>query len=173
MRRTHLAIAAVVLAMTFLTAGCGSDGDGSDVASAKDGKASATPSLDPDELGMKFAQCLREHGIDVDDPEPGKGVALDIKPGTSKSTVDKAMEACRAYDPAELAPKKVNPKGQEDGLKYSACMRKNGVEDFPDPVNGGLSLDGSVMEDPDFKKADEACKGLMGGGGELHTEGKG
>ena len=103
MRRTHLAIAAVVLAVTFLTVGCGSDGDGSDVASAKDGRASATPSLDPDEMGMKFAQCLRDHGIDVDDPEPGKGVALDIKPGTSRSTVDKAMEACRAYDPAEIA----------------------------------------------------------------------
>ena len=32
------------------------------------------------ETDLKMAECLREHGIDVEDPEPGMGMALPIEP---------------------------------------------------------------------------------------------
>ncbi len=54
-------------------------------------------------------------------------------------------------------------------VKYSQCMRENGVPSFPDPVDGRLQVQfrkGSDM-DPDseaFKKAQEACKALQPAG---------
>jgi hypothetical protein len=50
-------------------------------------------------------------------------------------------------------------------VKYSECMRQNGVPSFPDPVDGRLQMriePGSDL-DPDgpaFKKAQEACKSM-------------
>jgi hypothetical protein len=48
-------------------------------------------------------------------------------------------------------------------VKYSQCMRENGVPDFPDPVDGRIQLRGQQGSDLDpesagFKKAQEACK---------------
>ncbi|MDX3226793.1 hypothetical protein [Streptomyces sp. ME19-01-6] len=171
--------AAVPLALTLALAltGCGSDGGGDGkVASAggakKSGGADSGAGLSPQEMGVKFAQCMREHGIDMEDPEPGKGVTLDIPPGTPKGTVEKAQEACREYDPVQNGGgRKPDAKAQENMRKYAQCMRERGVEEFPDPsTEGGIRLEGTVMDDPDFKKAEKACNKYMGGGGTLHKE---
>lgn len=59
---------------------------------------------------------------------------------------------------------------QEALLKYSQCMRENGVPDFPDPKigdSGGVSLD--LPAGTDSKKVDaasEKCKQFMPNGGE-------
>lgn len=64
----------------------------------------------------------------------------------------------------------------DQGVKYSECMRENGVPEFPDPVNGRLQLragpDSGIRPDsPEFKAAQEACQDLApagaqtGGGG--------
>ena len=44
-------------------------------------------------------------------------------------------------------------------------MRKNGVEKFPDPRDGMMSLNEGIADDPDFEKAQEACQDIMGGDG--------
>jgi hypothetical protein len=64
--------------------------------------------------------------------------------------------------------------GFERDLAYSQCMRDNGIENFPDPVqheDGAieLSLDGSIdNESEEFNEAERACEGLRPGssGGE-------
>ncbi|MER7793492.1 hypothetical protein [Streptomyces sp. NPDC097640] len=169
--------AAVPLALTLALSltGCGSGSGGDDkVASAdgakKDDGGSSAPSMDPQEMGAKFAQCMREHGIDMEDPEPGQGIRIDIPPGTAKGTVEKAQEACREYDPVQNGGgRKPDAKAQESMRKYAKCMREKGVENFPDPqTGGGLQLDGSVMDDPDFSKAEKACNKYIGGGGTLN-----
>ena len=48
-------------------------------------------------------------------------------------------------------------------VKYSQCMRENGVPDFPDPVDGRIQLRAEKGSDLDpesagFKKAQETCK---------------
>lgn len=171
MRRTHLVLAAIVLALTLALSGCGSGGgDGGGVASAG-GKSDATSKPDEADMGQKFAECLRDNGLDVQDPEPGQFPNIDIQPGTSNVTVDKAMEACREYDPAQNA-KKLDPKRAAENLKMSQCMRKNGVENFPDPgADGGIQMDGSIEKDPDFKAADEKCNAGTSGRS-LNEEGK-
>ena len=60
---------AVALALALALSGCGSGGDTekTDAAASKSAQ---------DDQGVKFAQCLREHGVDVEDPEPGKGIRI-------------------------------------------------------------------------------------------------
>lgn len=169
--------AAVPLAFALAMAltGCGSGGDGGQVASADGGHTSGGPSptasLSRDEMGVKFAQCMRENGVPMDDPEPGKGILLKVDGSISKATVDKATAACRKYQPQGQGPKGGDPKAADRMLKYVQCMRKNGVEAFPDPQpDGGIRIDGSVGQDPDFDSAQKKCQDIMGG--DLSTEKK-
>jgi hypothetical protein len=112
---------------------------------------------------VKFAECLREHGINVPDPEPGKGpmIKLDPSSGISKEQMDAAMEACKEFNPqGESGP---DPQQEENGRKFAACMRENGVEKFPDPKPGqrGIMIDKAAGDDPDFPKAQAACQSIL------------
>ncbi|MEU8984178.1 hypothetical protein [Streptomyces sp. NPDC048309] len=142
---------ALALALTLLLSGCGSDGDGTSTAGAAASKSAK------DDQGVKFAQCLREHGVDVEDPEPGKG--LRITGHLPKATVDKAMEDCRKYDPMQNGDASADPEAEARVRKLAQCMRDNGVEAFPDPEPGkaGLQITGDIANDPDFAKAQKTC----------------
>ena len=169
MKRLSVLTAIALLALT----GCGSEPESNQVAS---GQTSSSPSassssspgtedLSQDEKGVKFAQCLREHGLDVADPEPGKGIQLKFGPesGKSREQVDQAMEDCRKYNPqGESGP---NPQQEENGRKFAACMRENGVEKFPDPKPGqrGIMIDQETGQDPDLEKAQAACQSILAG----------
>ncbi len=60
-----------------------------------------------------------------------------------------------------------------DAYRYSACMRSHGVPSFPDPhvvtsspgkqAIGIHPLPQSIVSSPQFKAAQEACKGIMPG----------
>jgi hypothetical protein len=58
---------------------------------------------------------------------------------------------------------------QDTALKYSQCMRDNGVPKFPDPnANGGISLDGDQLGVSKDKvdAATQKCKQYLPNGGE-------
>ncbi|MEW2487756.1 hypothetical protein [Streptomyces sp. NPDC048411] len=157
-------LAALPLALALVLTGCGSDDDGAKVASAggnkKDSKSDSSQSdKEKQESGVKFARCMRENGVDVEDPQPGKPMRV---MGDGSTDLNKAMQACRKYMP-QGGPGSPNedPKAQEQMRKYAQCMRKNGVENFPDPGDGGMRLDNSITGDPDFKKADKACQDII------------
>ncbi|MGP4112884.1 hypothetical protein ACTWP5_18490 [Streptomyces sp. 4N509B] len=161
-----LAGAASAVAGTGSGAGAGSgadDGGGAPVGQADEQR-------DFDAMMREFAECLRANGMEVADPEPGQGVALNGD-GQDPAVVEAAMEACREYDPAHWEQEPIAPEIEAALRDYSACMRDHGVEDFPDPVPGeGLQLDGAIEQDPDFDAADEACAALLPeGGGERGT----
>ncbi|GAB2553451.1 hypothetical protein [Kribbella endophytica] len=167
-------LAAIALLGGLALTGCGAEPETNEIASG--GTASTEPSsssgteaapenLSQDEKGVKFAQCLREHGLDIADPEPGKGIQLKVGPesGLSREQVDKAMEDCRKYNPqGEGGP---NPQQEENGRKFAACMRENGVEKFPDPKPGqrGIMIDQETGKDPDLEKAQAACQSILAG----------
>ncbi|TDE38689.1 hypothetical protein [Actinomadura sp. 6K520] len=169
MRLRILAVLPLALALTLT--GCGSDGgDDSGVASAggerQNGAAGGGGKPDPDEMGVKFAQCMRENGVQMDDPKPGEGIRLRMK-NVPKETVDKAMEACRQYDPMANATGAPDPEQQERGRQFAECMRRNGVEKFPDPEPGqrGIKIDrNTVGDDPDLESAQRACQDVLQGG---------
>ncbi len=53
-------------------------------------------------------------------------------------------------------------------LDFAACMRDNGVPNFPDPKPGeGVNIDGDLFDinSPAFKAAQEKCHSLTGPGG--------
>ncbi|HEY3558003.1 hypothetical protein [Kribbella sp. NPDC051137] len=165
--RAVSAITLSVLAAGLILTGCGADKPDAQVASGGEPQStsasSAPASLSQDEMAVKFTQCLREHGLNVPDPEPGKGPMLkfDKNSGVTRDQVQKAMEACRQYNPQSQGS--ANPQQQENGRKYAECMRKNGVEKFPDPKpdQPGIMIGPGVADDPDFKKAQDACQSIL------------
>ncbi|QYC44414.1 hypothetical protein Nocox_34240 [Nonomuraea coxensis DSM 45129] len=166
--RVRSALAAAPVAFALLLTGCAAaDGGGSGVASVTGARtgAGATPSADPQDKGIKYAQCMREHGIDMPDPEPGKGVTMRIGPGTPKEKVEQAEQECKQWAPAGRAEGGGDPKRAEALRKVAQCMRDNGVEKYPDPDGGMMRITRDVGEDPDFKSAQEKCQKEMGEAG--------
>ncbi|MEV1004997.1 hypothetical protein [Nonomuraea sp. NPDC050202] len=74
-RRILSTLVTAPIALTLLLTGCGSgDGGGAEVASAsgpgKQTAAGAQPSADSQERALKFAQCMRDNGVEsYPDPE--------------------------------------------------------------------------------------------------------
>ncbi|MBC2902231.1 hypothetical protein [Streptomyces cupreus] len=159
--RTGGARAALLLALALAVAGCGSDGE-TDEAADLAAEANAQ-----DEMAVKFAECLGEHGVNV---ETGEGGGIRITGRVPKEKVDAAMEACREYSPMQNGGSP-DPQAEERMRKMAQCMRDNGVEDFPDPEPGrGIQLDRSVAEDPDFEEAQKECEKYAPAGGQRSTE---
>ncbi|MEV7965743.1 hypothetical protein AB0O34_07140 [Sphaerisporangium sp. NPDC088356] len=173
MRRTLVAVAFLALA-----AGCGQSATSGGVASVQGTKTAspngATPaaSVDPAEQGRKFAQCMRDHGVDMTDPEAAGGrIAIRIPKGADRATMDKAMEACRSLSPMGEKGRTIPPEDQEKFRAFTQCMRDHGV-DMPDPdfsKGGAIRIGGPNSkikpDDPTFKKAQEACGDKLDGPG--------
>lgn len=159
-------VSALALAAALALAGCAKD-DGNGIASANSGRqdsAAAATTLSPEESAFKFAQCMRDHGVDMPDPQVdgsgGFGVTVDGGSGQAltREEIDAAMEACREYAPFGGDPNvQPDPQAQENMLKFAQCMRDNGVESFPDPDGSRLMIDQSIGGDPDFQTAQEKC----------------
>jgi hypothetical protein len=138
------------------------------VATANGGGAtpSASPSTGPTdraEAMHKFAQCMRDHGIDMEDPEPGQPITFKGGPG-DKDKMDKAQKACQQYMPGGGELQTPDAAMLEQVRKYAQCMRDHGV-DMPDPdpnEPGKITINGGPdPESQAFKDAEKACQGLM------------
>src|SRR5690348_8193826 len=138
--RTRTVAAAIALGTTVLAlagaAACGRSPAGNGIASAG-GTRSATPhptaSVDPVEQGREFAQCMRDHGVDMPDPQTADsgGVRITVTGGPNSNT-DAAMEACKDKLPNGGTPPSMSPEQQEQLRQFAQCMREHGV-DMPDP----------------------------------------
>jgi hypothetical protein len=162
----HAAIAtAVLLAVTTLS-GCGAGDDDPEIPSAGSGSPASDDSpsapsgeaTSRDDMLLRYAQCLRRHGVDVEDPESGEGIQLQIESEEEQATADAAQKACEQYAPP---PGEEDPEAErEDMLETARCMREHGVETFPDPKPGeGIGIDETIASDPDFEAAEKACMG--------------
>jgi hypothetical protein len=174
-KRVLGAVAAAPLLLALALAGCAKDTKGNGVASAggpTGASAAPTPSstLSPQERALKFAACMRENGVPMEDPEIDGEGHVNIKIGGPGQAIDRtkmeaAQEKCKQYSPFGdgLSNGRPDPQMEENARKMAQCMRDNGVENFPDPDGGRVSIDGSIAEDPDFDKAQKACEKLMPG----------
>jgi hypothetical protein len=177
-------VAVAGLAVALGLAGCSSGASGNDVASLNGGKTSTSAPASGSGSGsggaqsdaseqdamVKFAQCMRQHGIDMPDPKPapgggtGRAVLMPaMKAGSSPADMQKIQAASTACD--KLLPNGGKPTAQDTqrALKFAQCMRAHGV-DIPDPdPNGGggkgMTIDGS---DPKTKTALTACGAGLG-----------
>ena len=166
MTRTTTAAAALSACAAISLSACG----GSDSASGADAQAKA------EQAQLKFAQCMRRHGVDVPDPKPDrKGPGLvRIGKGISPQVMQRADAACRRYLQAAMPKLSAAERAElrDQAVKFARCMRQHGV-DMPDPeVSGGgfrMTLrrgqggnGGNLNPDsPAFKDAQEACKAFQ------------
>jgi hypothetical protein len=178
--RRKLALATtvgVLVALVVVVAGCGG-GDPEGVASLPDttgetttDSESTTPSQqDPEEAALEFAQCMREHGVDMPDPSPNGGITLNARPGDEQK-IQEAQEACAPLleDARPQLTEEQRIAMQEGFLAFARCMREHGI-DFPDPQfgEGGTFMQrfrggqgGPGPDDPEFQEAQEACQPIL------------
>jgi len=160
-------LAAVLIVPALALAACGEE------AGAGDGTGSADRGDELREAGLKYAQCMREHGIDMADPQPGqRGLRLAPPEGVSPQKMRVADEACRKYleavKPPELSEEQ-KKEFQEAALANAHCMREHGIANFPDPTfdeNGGAQIrigrgSGINPESPKFQAAQKECEKTM------------
>jgi hypothetical protein len=146
MTRPHLILVTLFSALTL--AGCGSNGT-----------PEAEPSTNAADMGVKFAQCMREHGVDMEDPVDGKIMIKTTKGNQAKT--EAAQQACKQFAPQREGNAN-DPEARDRELKMAACLRKNGV-DVKDPQPGqGIRITGGPGDAGKLEKAQKACDKELG-----------
>ena len=182
LRVVHRALVAAALIIVLgLSAACGNGSGGDDDSALPDaaGASSASPSgddeadLDPEDAMLKFAQCMREHGVDVPDPTGG-GISVNGE-GLSQDQMEAAQAACQKWmDMAEPddGGGELSEEEKQSFLDMAACMRERGYN-FPDPTFDGGRVtqkmeqdkddpDAPGPDDPTFQKDQEECSAAAG-----------
>ncbi|MFF0520176.1 hypothetical protein ACFYTC_15810 [Actinomadura nitritigenes] len=168
MRIRVIVVAGAVLAGAVACGGGGDGGDG--VASARGAavKASASPSrsLSPEDAQLKFAQCMRQNGVDVPDPGSGHAETMRIGKGAGREKLQAAMKKCQSWLQAGgKLPDLKDPKVRDQYVKFAQCMREHGVDmKDPDP-DGTIRIPTGKADPGTVNKAREACKALVPGAG--------
>jgi hypothetical protein len=188
------ALAVLLLAVAALASGCGSTSSSDDGVAALDDSSTTTSESetdeseddaeqDPQEAALEWAKCMREHGVDVPDPEvDADGGRVTIRPGAGARRLDdidsdafrKAQEECgapfgRSARGPQLTPEQ-REEMQEAMLEFARCMREHGV-DMPDPEFSGeggrmlfrqqLGQGGINPDSATFREAQEACQDIL------------
>lgn len=148
----HRRTAAILLAAALLS-GCDSGGS-----------PAAKPTANTQDKWVKFAQCMRQNGINMPDPQPGAGQIQIGAKDTDKTKLDAAMKACKQYNPkGDIDPN--DPKQRDHELKMSQCLRRHGV-DAPDPQPGQPpEIRVGKGGEEKVKKAEAACRKELGDAG--------
>jgi hypothetical protein len=185
MIRSLRSAAAGVLLLTALAA-CSASASGTDgvatlaTAAPADSSAEPSASLDPEAARLAFAECMRDQGIDMPDPEtaegPGGGGTFAFGgEGGDGGELQEALEACDEFlQQAGNARGEIDPEQLDRLVEFAGCMREHGI-DMPDPnADGGMIIrrsdDGRVTNSasgidpssPEFQEAQEACQPILG-----------
>jgi hypothetical protein len=170
--RSITCIGVAIAALSLGLAACGGDPE----TEANAGTGSGPSSSEQEKLreaGVKFAQCMRENGVE-NFPDPQADGSSMIRVGPESGIDPEDMEA--AQKKCEHLQEDIRPQMseadqaefKEQALEHARCMREHGI-DMPDPK---FSADGKVTmafkkgsgpdpEDPEFREAQKEC----GGGG--------
>ncbi|HEU4396339.1 MAG TPA: hypothetical protein VFU54_00720 [Actinomycetota bacterium] len=169
------------LALGLGAAACGGSPDGNGVATlGGDGAnnqqqtGSGAAKKDPQQAALEFAKCMREHGVDMPDPEVDSQGRIRVTARAGRGQADPkklnaAQRACgHLMGGGGEGPGKLDPKAQDAMLAFAKCMREHGI-DMPDPTGNGLLFNSEQGPDPrssKFKEAERACKHHLGDLGE-------
>jgi hypothetical protein len=180
-----------VALLGLLGTACGGDDDdgGGEAASGSDGGGGdGGGNQSMEDAAVEYAECMRENGIDMPDPQVSDGRVRVGGPGGGGAGFDPnseefqaAQEACQSIlqeaggqqgqaDPEQVAEMRDRAAAMGD------CMRSRGYEDFEDPQvddNGGIRMTGNGPENGDDEQfqtdlsecEEESGMGGIGGGG--------
>ena len=143
---TRSAIALIALAL--VAASCGDSASDDSVATlektptATNATTATDAGLEGEEAVLEYVQCLRDEGLEIQDPDLVKQGSLGLRrefvddPGDPlPNNVEAAFEACENLR-SDFSQRfeRVDPSETEDRLlAFAQCMRDEGVTDFPDP----------------------------------------
>jgi hypothetical protein len=166
-RGRNLAVALAAVSCAAALTACGSSGT-----------ASAGSSSNRETAGLKFADCMRSHGVpNFPDPGPGGGIQISAGSGINPKSpaFQAAQNACFKYLPGGGPGRgPVSESRKLAMLRLAECMRNHGVSTFPDPTANppspgsgfGIAFGGpgsfiavpqSLIQSPAFKQAAAAC----------------
>ena len=145
------AIASIVVAcIVLLTSACGGGSPASEAGTARNG----------------FSQCMRSNGVpNFPDPDPNGAIPKESlqQLGVSTSQLRSAQNACGHLLPNGGGGPTAAQVQQIRALSlhFSQCVRRHGVENFPDPDSSGRIPDpatvGINQGSPKFEAANQAC----------------
>jgi hypothetical protein len=173
--RPRLAALVGVLALMLVVAACGGGGNQNDGVASLSGSNKATTTTaaplskqDAQQAALAFARCMRQHGIDMPDPQfSGDKITQGLNAGPGSKGPDDpkfkaAQQACNKYLPNGGQPIKPDPQQQQQMLAFARCMRQHGIDmPDPDPNGGAIIINGDKgvgPDDPKFKAAQQACQ---------------
>ncbi|MEV7525106.1 hypothetical protein [Streptomyces sp. NPDC091371] len=152
-RSLIMTTAAFVTGLALLATACTDDGSGGSSGSV--GKKESNGGTDADNA-VKMRQCLREHGIDAPDPEPGQDPrGMTVGGGADPQKMQEAMKACGMGGPG--SGKEPTQEQKDKELAWIRCMRENGVA-LKDPEYVGGARSGIEIPQGQEKAFEEAQK---------------
>jgi hypothetical protein len=177
--RSALVVLGLGVALALGAAACGGSPEGDGVATLGGDRqtgnggggsgGNGTATKDPQEAALEFAKCMREHGVDMPDPEVDSQGRVRITVGGAggkgrpdPKKLEAAQQACgHLMRGGGEGPGTLDPKAQDAMLAFARCMREHGI-DMPDPTGDGLTLSSRPGQGPDprsakFKEAERAC----------------
>jgi hypothetical protein len=132
-----LAAYAMVALISVISAGCGSNAPSGTGTAGSTGAAGsgADKKLTARDKAVKFAECIRAHGV-RDFPDPNEKNQFEYGVSVTPEVWTRATTACKDLQPPGTLSAKRTRTQQSAALRFAQCVRDNGVKDFPDPVNG-------------------------------------
>ena len=177
----------VVLVLALMASACSDSGGSAEIASLETDSANTSeddsdgdvdPEAESEAAMLAFTQCLRDQGIDVDDPTMDADGNMHLPP-INVEVPDVVTDPDELPDMSEfedmIAPCEEHLEGvvstfssadtteiEDMLLAYAECMRDNGV-DMPDPdfsSSGGV-IDLGAIGGEDFEAAEAVCSPLL------------
>lgn len=165
-----LTTALATAALSLLVAGCGSSSPSSNA--SDDHTPTQTQQTQIQRDAVRFAQCMRAHGVNVPDPTSPGSFKGTLKLLSGSPAFNSGMAACQQFLP------RVNAEAHESAAQHQAhiaamlafarCMRSHGFQSFPDPSGGQITHEmlasaGIDIHQPAAAQAADACVGVTHG----------
>jgi hypothetical protein len=162
-----VAVAVAVASCALALTACGSSGKSNNRSGSNGAGA-----------GLKFADCMRSHGVpNFPDPGPGGGIQISSNSGINPQSpaFQSAQSTCSKLMPGGGPPREpVSESRKLAMLRLAECMRKHGLSTFPDPrttapapgTGFGIAFGGPgsfiavpqlLLQSPAFNQAAAAC----------------
>jgi hypothetical protein len=158
------------LALIITVGGCGSSAPSQTstaAGSASGAAAGATKKASEREQAVKFAECMRGHGLG-DFPDPNASGEFVYGVSVSPAVWARILGECKSLQPPGTLSAKRSPLQQSAALRFAQCIRENGVKDFPDPENGQPLVDTNQIPSSNLpggmttlNAAVQKCRGFM------------
>ena len=155
MRKKDWLVASMLALCVVGLVACGGGGSGS----------GGGESASVEEAGLEFTECLRAHGVEVEDPKPGQN---NIEVGdSSKPATKKALAACNGKlgTAGQELSSEEDEEFKEGALALAQCMREQGIDmgdpEFLGPGKFHLDIEGIDTSSPSFEAAQEACQNKL------------